>query len=99
MALSKVHTIQVSVPLDENNTSDWYPVKGKSSDPLLEPLPHLMHSDSYAELTAKVRKRIRDEARKAGRVLSYSISVSVEAEEGDEETATGVRLVATVKLK
>lgn len=99
MALSKVHTIQVSVPLTDNCTNDWYPVKGKSSDALPETLPHLMHSDSYADLSAKVRKRIRDEARKAGRVLSYSVTVSVEAEEGSEETATGVYLVATIKLK
>lgn len=100
MAISKVHTVQVAVPLDANNTHDWYPVKGKSSDALPETLPHLMHTDSYSELSDRVRKTIKAEAKKAGRELSYSVEVNVEA--GNPTTAKRipeVYLVATIKLK
>lgn len=100
MAISKVHTVQVAVPLDADNTRDWYPVKGKSSEALPDLLPHLMHADSYAELTLKVRKTIKAEAKKAGRELLYSVEVNVEA--GNPTTAKripDVYLVATIRLK
>lgn len=100
MAKAKLTSVTVAVALDEDNTRDWYPVKGTSSDPMPELLPHLMHASSYEELTKKVRKRIKAEAKKAGRELSYSVVVSVEGFDPTQPVVvTGAYLVATIALK
>ena len=101
MPRSKSNTIKIAVALEEAHTRDWYPVSGTSANPIPEVLPHLMHSPSYEDLTKLVRKRIKAEAKKAGRELSYSVTVSVEAEDPNSSVLAppSVCLVATVKLK
>lgn len=92
--------IQIAVPLQDACTSDWYPLKGDSSDALPEGLPHLFHQPSYEALSVLVRKRIKKEARSRKTKVGYKVSVEVmHYDPTSPVECYGVYLVATITFK
>ena len=100
MVRTKEYEVKVAECVAPQLLNDWYPLHGTSDKPIEEELPHLHHAAEYRALTDKVRKRIKAEARKAGRVLTYSVDVDYASEDPTAPVLThGLYLVATIRLK
>lgn len=100
MARTQEYEVKVVEVVKPQWLNDWYPLNGTSDKPIEEELPHLHHAAEYRALTEKVRKRIKAEARKAGRVLTYSVDVDYASEDPTARTLThGLYLVATIRLR